>query len=420
MELPPVTLRRNFSWAFIGNGVYAASQWGMLVTLVKLGNPEMVGQFTLGFAVTAPVLMLTNLQLRAVQATDAKQQYGFSDYLGLRILSTVLALVTITGIVLAGQYQPETALTIWLIGLAKGFEALSDICYGLFQQHEQMEWVARSLILKGPISLIVLAIIVYLSGSVIWGVAGLAIVWASILFQYDFQNGRSISGSIHPHWQTSKLYQLICLTFPLGIVMMLISLNLNIPRYLIEWKLGARELGIFSALSYLMVLGTMVINALGETASPRLAKYYATGNRRAFQTLLLQLVVIAVLIGSAVVLIALVAGKPILMLLYQQEYAQYNHVFIWLMGAAGMGYVASFLGYGMTAARYFRIQVPLFISTALVATITCLWLLPTKGLQGAAIALLLAASMQTLISTGVIIHALCTINKPEALSAPCA
>ena len=54
------------------------------MVLAKLGTPEMVGQFTLGLAITTPLIMFTNLQLRAVQATDASRQYKFGDYFALR------------------------------------------------------------------------------------------------------------------------------------------------------------------------------------------------------------------------------------------------------------------------------------------------------------------------------------------------
>jgi polysaccharide biosynthesis protein PslG len=45
-QLKPLTLRRNFSWTFIGNVVYTACQWGMLVVLAKLGSSEMRGLTT--------------------------------------------------------------------------------------------------------------------------------------------------------------------------------------------------------------------------------------------------------------------------------------------------------------------------------------------------------------------------------------
>lgn len=422
----PLTLRRNFSWTFIGNAVYAACQWGMLIVLAKLGSPEMVGQFTLGVAITAPVVMFTNLQLRAVQATDAKRQFLFSDYLGLRLFATGLALLIIAGITLAASYRWETALVILLVGLAKAVESISDVFYGLIQQHERMDRIAVSLMIKGPLSLLLLGIGVHLSGSVVWGAVGLVVAWSVVLVGYDIRSGvLMLKNTLHrpkimgrhqlvvpkPHWHLSTLRKLVWLALPLGFVMMLISLNTNIPRYFIEHSLGERELGIFAAIAYLMVAGNMVVSALGESASPRLAKYYAVGDSKAFRILLLKLVGIGALLGGIAILVALVAGKEILSILYQPEYAQHSYLFVWLMVAAGIGYISSFLGYGMTAARYFRIQMPLFALVTTISAIACLWLIPSIGLQGAAIALIVAAIVQGSFSLGVIIYALHRLNK---------
>ena len=66
------SLRSNVVWTLIGSLTYALCQWVMLSVLAKWGSPALVGEFALGLAVTAPVFMLTNLQLRAIQATDAR------------------------------------------------------------------------------------------------------------------------------------------------------------------------------------------------------------------------------------------------------------------------------------------------------------------------------------------------------------
>ncbi|NMG08834.1 oligosaccharide flippase family protein [Brasilonema sp. UFV-L1] len=437
----PLTLHHNFSWTFVGNLVYAGCQWGMLVVLAKLGSPEIVGQFTLGLAVTAPVFMLTNLQLRYIQATDVKHQYLFGDYLSLRIISTLLALLVIVVITLTAGYRWETSLIILLVSLAKAFESISDVFYGLLQKHERMDRIAMSMMIKGPLSLLVLGISVYISGSVAWGVLGLAVAWALVLFGYDIRTGTTMLNQsqetpnneepttqqttdvVQPRWDLKTLAKLVWLALPLGIVMMLISLNTNIPRYFIEEYLGERELGIFAAIAYLMMVGSMVINALGQSATPRLAKYYASGNGIAFRTLLLKLIGIGALLGGTIILVVFVAGQQILTLLYQPEYAQHKDLLVWLMVAAAMSYISSFLGYGMSSARYFRIQIPLFIVVTSTLAITCLWLLPIYGLRGAAFAQLIAASMQAVLSLGVNIHALYRIKKntgrkSEPLSQP--
>ena len=349
-QLKTPTLRRNFSWTFTGNVVYAACQWGMLILLAKLGSPEMVGQFTLGIAVTAPVIMFTNLQLRAVQATDAKNKYVFGDYLGLRLLGTGLALLVIAGITIFAHYRPETSQVILVIGTAKAFESISDVFYGLIQQHERMERIARSLMIKGPLSLLLLGVGVYLTGSIVWGAVGLAVAWAIVLVCYDIRSGAfilkilprtlgeeatvNVGMALRPRWHLSTLSKLFWTALPLGLGMMLISLNTNIPRYFIERNLGERELGIFAAIAYIMVAGNMVVSALADSASPRLAKYYAAGDGSAFRTLMFKLVGIGALLGGAAILVTLVAGRQILALLYRPEYAQQADIFVWLMVAA--------------------------------------------------------------------------------------
>lgn len=399
--LPGLSLRANFSWTFVGNVVYAGCQWGMLMVLAKLGSPEMVGQFALGLAVTAPIIMLTNLQLRGVQVTDARREYQFGDYLALRLISTVLALLIIAGIVLITGYRLETALIILAVGLSKAFESISDVFYGLLQQHERMDRIAQSMMLKGLLSLIALGGIVYLTDRVLCGALGLAFVWALILVIYDLRSGAlvlrietpannvsSTHGSsqiaLYPRWQVATLYKLAWLAFPLGVVMMLISLNINIPRYFIERNLGEYELGIFAALAYLMVAGNTVIAALGQSASPRLAKHYAANDLSAFYRLLLGLVSLGILFGAIVTTAVLVAGREILALLYRPEYARFSDIFLWLVIAAGIGYVSSFLGYGITATRMFHYFIAPYVLVTMINLGCSALLIPAYGLQGAA------------------------------------
>jgi O-antigen/teichoic acid export membrane protein len=440
--MPPptaLTLRQNFSWTFGGSLIYAASQWGILVVLAKLGSPEMVGQFTLGLAVTAPIILFANLQLRQIQTTDVQQKYQFGDYLGLRLVCLGLLLLAILFITLTAGYRWETSLVILAIGFAKIIESISDIFHGLFQYHERMDRIAISLMIKGPLSLLCLGIGVQLTGTVLGGSIGLAAIWTLVLIFYDIPRGISILRAsaliqsqktaeiLDPHveqihhqndlWQpifnVANLRSLVKLSLPLGFVMMLVSLNANVPRYFIEHYLGEHQLGIFSALSYLMVAGNIVVGALGQSASPRLAKYYAAGKSKDFKNLLLKILLIGALLGGISILIAEIAGQQILTILYRPEYAEYEYLFVLLMVSAGIGYITSFLGYAMTAAQYFRVQMPLCALAASLSAIFCLWLVPSQGLIGAAIALIMSVSIQLVFSLGIIFYVLIKLPQPQ-------
>ncbi len=423
----PLTLRKNFVWTFVGNSVYAVCQGGIVVVLAKLGTPEMLGQFALGLAVCAPVITFTNLALRPVQATDARQEKQFGHYLALRLVTVPLALMMIAVIVLAVGYARNTALVILVVGVAKALESVSDVFYGLLQQHERMDRIAKSMIGKGLLSLVALTIGVYLSGRLVWGVASLAAAWALVLLLYDMRSsallltaaprGDTSMSSTHlrPLWERSALIGLAKLSLPLGFATMLVSLNANVPRYFIAHILGERELGIFAAMAYFQMPGLAVVNALAQAASPRLAKYYSHGNSVAFRKLLLKLVGIGVLLGGVVVLMALAAGRELLTLLYRPEYAEHTNVFVWLMVAAAIGHAGSFLGYGVTASRYFKIQPFILLISVVFTTTLCLQLIPLHGLLGVGWLVVFVACVQSIALILVIFHALQALNKKMSI-----
>jgi O-antigen/teichoic acid export membrane protein len=408
---PALSLRRNFSWTLLGNIIYAGCQWAMLVVLAKLGTAEMVGQFALALALTAPVTLFASLKLRTIQATDARGEYRFADYFGLRLITTALALLVTVGIVLAGRYRPDTAWVILVMGLAKAVESFSDLFYGLLQQHERMDRIAQSMAIKGILSLAALGLGVYLTHTVLWGVVGLTAAWTVVLVSYDLPNGAAIirpphdacapgysrvgfGPALQPRWDAAILVRLATSALPLGLVVMLDSLYTNVPRYFIEHRLGESELGIFAAIGYLMFVGSTIINALGQSASPRLAKYYAAGDQTAFDALLLRIIGLGGALGATGVLLAMAAGHQVLTFLYRPEYARHADVFVWLMAAAGLQYAYVFLGTAVNAMRRFTIQLPIQALSLLVTLFLCLCLVSGHGLKGAAWAMLGTAAFE--------------------------
>lgn len=394
------SLARNFLWSAVGNVVYAGSQWALLTVLTKLGTPDMVGQFALSLSLTAPVIMFLNLQLRSVQATDVRGEYHFSDYLGLRMITVLVSFVVFLIFATFGGYRPEIGLLIVIVGAAKLFESASDIYYGLFQLHQRLDMTARSMMIKGPLSVVVLAAGVYMTGDLIWGVSGLALVWLLLWVLFDVPRARRLlidSGHcslLRPRWQWTRLRALVILTLPLGVVMGLMSFNTNIPRYFLERHSGEYALGIFSALSYVMAASNLVLASLGASSSAQLAKHYATGNRAAFMRLQWRMIGFGLLCGIAGVMVAAGFGRPILSLLYSAEYAEHNNVFVLCMVAAAFGFVAMSLTQGITAARLFRAQLPLHALVAVIAILGSVLVVESRGLVGAAEVLLLSNATQ--------------------------
>ncbi len=389
----PRSLRANVAWTLAGNGVYAAGQWGMLIALSKLADPTTVGRFALALALTAPVVMLANMQLRAVLATDARREHPFGSYVSVRFAASLAAMAVIAVLAFGAGYDPVVAPVILLIGVGKIFESWSDIYLGYLQQRERMDLVSRSMILKGAVFLAAFVLGAF-GGGLVAAVAALALARLILLLAVDVPMVVRLSGAglrtALPSGTRRGLGRLAWIALPLGAATMLSSLQTNIPRYFIEHFDSAGALGVFAAMSYLMVIGGLVVNALGQSASPRLAAHFAAGELKEFRRLLWRLVGMGAGLGAAAVLAAALAGRWILTVLYTAEYARDADLFTLLAVVSGLVYASIFFGTALNAMRRFAVKVPLQALGAAVLAGLCWWLVPGGGVRGAVWAMLIA------------------------------
>src|SRR4029079_14135905 len=101
-------------------------------------------------------------------------------YLAVRLLATALALGAISLVATRGRQSRATVCIVVLIGVAKAFEAVSDVVFGLLQQHERIGRIARSMIAKGLLSLFVVAGALAATGSVVVATLAMALAWGAM------------------------------------------------------------------------------------------------------------------------------------------------------------------------------------------------------------------------------------------------
>lgn len=398
------SLRADFGWTFVGNAVYAAGQFATLVLLAKLVYPENVGEYSLGLAIVYPVMQFTNLQLRAVMTSDIREQTAFGYYLGLRLLTTGLALAVIVTVVRMLRYTSELTAVIVMVGVAYGVETISDVFYARLQLHDRMAKISKSMIARALLSTFGLAFVTYARRSVLWGIATIALARLIVLFGYDLRKRtqgfveepamRCRRRQLMPLFDFAVQRKLLWTSLPLGIVVLLGSLNANIPIFFIRSTLGDRDVGIFATIGFVVSFGNMAVVSLGQSAFMRLARSYAGGDLATFRSLLAKLLVCGAGIGACGILLSKWAGREILAVVFRPEYAQHANLLPWIMAAGGVLFMAQFLGFGMTAANLYRSQVVLNILANLSLCLACYWLVARQGLLGAVYAMLISATIQ--------------------------
>lgn len=407
----------NAIWSLVANVTYAVGQWGVLVVLARLSTPEVVGEYSLALALSGPIFMATNMRLRFLQATDVARRFSFAGYARVRLFSIAVAIAGVVSAALAWVKPPALIPLIALVAIFKGAEAAQDVVLGRFQQLERMDLAAVSTLVSGVLTVLGLAVVFAATGSLLIAVAGLIGLRIIQLVLFDFPRARYTTASTTTvpcdasegdrgakRRPKSEVLGIAALAWPLGIAACIDSLNVNVPRYYIAAFDSHAELGIFSAMAYISFAGFVLVNAIGQSWVTALARSLRDGDLRKFWQQGIQLLGVAALVGATGIVVAILAGPEVLRLIYGAAYAESSDVFVSIMIAGAFSYLALAFVFVLTALGHHQVQILLYLCNLAVTTLACSLWVPRLGIAGAALALVVAGTLQVVVSIFVVLR----------------
>ncbi len=395
-------MTKNAAWALAGNSIYAGCQWAVFVLIVKLLTAEQAGVFAYAVAITGPIFVFANLRLRNLLATSVAMPGGFSDYLNARLLTTALAVALSLAIGMVVLPSPHSFAVLATMAAGRACDAVSEICQGLFQRDLDMRGAAIGLSTNGFVSVGLVAAALVLSPSLLLATAAYAAGSLIALVCWDLPATASLrridrdarsAAAESARRPTDAACRLLGIALPLGLSSAIGSVRANFPRYVIASSLGAAMLAKFAAISYITMVGHLIVTSSSQVALPLLASDIVHSDAR-YRMRLGGLVAATILLGSLGVIACMLVGRPALVTLYGPEYGDYLGLLVWLLVGTVVMFASNFLGTGTTAKQRFGVQ---FVITALsfgaVALLTAP-LVTGYGLTGAAWALLAGAIVE--------------------------
>ncbi|MEW5919272.1 MAG: oligosaccharide flippase family protein, partial [Gemmatimonadota bacterium] len=305
-----------------------------------------------------------------------------------------------------------------IVGVMRFIDAISDIFYGLFQRHERLDMAGVSLTLRALSSLALFTAALAATGELVPALAASSCAWLAVLLGHDAPrarrllardvdsaaaSGRARWAALRPTWDLSRHARLALFALPLGINVLLDTLWTNFPRYVLERTDGTIALGIFAALGAIMASSSLVITALGQSISPRLARYRAAGQRGAFVRLLLVAIALGGSLGVIGFIVAASLGSEILSALYGAEYARYSPALTWMMAAIAMQNAYMFCGTATTVLRRFWVQFAIQVASFALMVPLSLHLIQREGVTGASKSLFYTNLLEAVVYTIVVV-----------------
>ncbi|MGK5443202.1 lipopolysaccharide biosynthesis protein [Micromonospora sp. URMC 105] len=409
-DAPPAaggTPRRHaadVAWSLAGLAAATLAQWGLILVLARIGSPVMVGQYALGLAVSAPVVLICGLGLHTVLVTDMADRFVPAEYLRARLTGVGAALLVIG--LLAAVAGTAGATVVFLVAVAKALDGVGEIFFAVLQRGGRVRVVGRAMTVNGTITLAAAVGLLLATGDLRLAVLGSVLGSLVGSVGYPLRTVRRLRarGKLPParpaprrDRAAPRLWRLAVTALPVGLASGLASFSVNVPRYVVEHRLGAAALGVFAALSYVLLAANMLFSAMYQVLLPRMSAMLSRGERRTLVRLVARLVAGALLLGAAGVLAAAVGGRRVLGALYGPAYAESADALIVFAVAVCASGALFAINTALLAVRRFTHQLVAGVVTVLVAGGVSVLLVPRLGLVGAALTVVVILGSEAVV-----------------------
>lgn len=336
----------SFFWNAVYSGLNAIQSAVILFAISRTRALGEAGIITIGFTLATLANILGRYGVRNYQVTDVHEEYSFSDYYYLRLVSvggtTILFLLYLLILTLTGNYSSYKGIVVFEVVLLKMVDAFEGLYVGRLQQKGRLDIGAKIASIRLIVSTAVIFILLWFVKSLpLCLLAGIVVSAGLDLALLDRSNWMPLFKTNTAEW--NKVRILLKLALPLCLGHAMHNYLGNAPKYLVDMfvsdEMQAVSGYVMMPMFVITLLNTFLmqpmVRSLGEAWDRRESSRLAGMIRR--HILLIALAAVMVLA------LGIWAGLPALSWMYHTELTQYKKEFIWLM-AGGTLYTLSSYG----------------------------------------------------------------------------
>ncbi|UBH13867.1 lipopolysaccharide biosynthesis protein [Macrococcus armenti] len=391
---------KNLFWTITANLIQAITKWGYLILIARILTKADVGEYGLGLALTAPIVLFFNFRLRTLLVTSFDG--NFNIFKTLRNILDILSIIFIAVIALL-IYKPYFILII-LIGLIKILDLKSELYYSLPHYFNNLVVPAKLIIYKSILLSLVFICTMLISKDLtitlfIQATIQLIFLVYESKICLNFIDEEKTSFNNEP----VIFKTLITSGIVLGFVQLIVSLNSNIPRLFIENILDVSKLADYSILAYIFTIGNVFISAVVNNILPRLRVLKINGNLDVLKRLIfLKIPSLVLTISLIVVPVVYMLGIELISFIYGKEYYNENNklVLTVLFIALLINGYSAIIDNTLIVFELMNKQIYISIIVLAVTLILSYYLINKYDLIGASLTIIIVNLLQLLLRIG--------------------
>ena len=383
---------KNIGYTFVGNVTFSMIKWLILILIVKLTTPEQVGNYTFAMALTAPIILFTNMRLRLRYVVEDNLTFN-----NVRILRNVLNVFSILILVVGAILFPQYLSYIILVAFTKILDLQSELYYAILHKKQNFKLISLMQIGKSIVIIIPFIVVTYFTKNVIYG------LFEQILIQFlwlQFFEKRAIKYKEHEidNYNKRLIFNIFLTGLPLGFVQMINSYNIMIPRYVIEGILSVKMVGVFASISYLLNIVDLFMNAISQNIIIKIKNFIQNKEYKKLTKYINRDVFLYSIVLGVIVIIPVYFLKDFIIgLLYGEFYRQFSNVLLIIVISIIFNFQSWMFDTTLMAFKAYRMQLVVSIPTMVVSIIASFILVHLFGIIGASLSVVLINCTQAII-----------------------
>lgn len=348
-----LSVGKNMAWNSFGSITYLACQWLITILVVRLSNGyEAAGALSLAMSVYNIFAPLALYRMYTYQVSDVNRENTAGEYFSLRIITSLIALVSCM-VYAVVTCSPQSLAAIFLYAVFKIIALLIDVLHGVDQIHKRMDYIGKSLILQGILSLAAFCIVFAATKSLEFSLAVMTVSTAIVGVCYDYPRSRRFE-RVKLGISRKKAGHLLVYCFPIVIAAVACGAAPSIPRQVLALMDGESMLGIYASVAAPVAIIQMGASYLYNPLLSIIAEHFAKGEKKELLSLIGKVSLGIAAIGIVCAIGFEMFGAWLLELIFGPTIVPYTYLLLPIIASTIISAFVWFLNDLLVALRCFK------------------------------------------------------------------
>lgn len=398
-----VSLKENTFWFTAGTLCSSATSVLLMVYVTHLLGVDEAGVYSIAYSIAQLMLTIGWFGTRQFQVSDVEEEYSFSDYFAMKIITSIIALIGGVIYAISLHLNLHKFIISFLYCSFIVCDIFADLFSARFQQEDRLYLSGISYILRIGGYNIIFLVSLFVFRSLFVSIS-LAFIYSLFeLMIFDFPFIKNIS-NFTIHFDLNKLFNLFKNCFPLFISSFVSTFIVNIPKNAIELNLSSSIQTYYNIIFMPSSIVNMFCMFIFVPMYTQIAKKWHDDDKGSFVKEIKKVFLIAIVFSIIVFIGCILLGIPFLQFLYGVSLQGFKTPFLILIGAGCLTSVNSILSYIMTVMRKQQYILYIYIVALVIAQICIQGLITKFGLIGASIDYLIGMLCITILMFAVFLR----------------